>query len=69
MGNYHALLAKSPAFYNEQAGIKPHQGPPSWVLDRLADEKFTGGYDVGPDNICGKCWQARSANGKCGCDL
>lgn len=68
MGNYHALLAKSPAFYAEQAGISAeHRPPPQWVLDHLADQKLTGGYDVSPDNICSGCFQARSVNGECGC--
>lgn len=68
MGNYHALLAKSPAFFAEQSG----QGaggtpPPQWVLDKIAEEKFTGGFDVTPKNICAGCFTAKSANGTCFC--
>ena len=67
MSNYHALLAKSPAFFAEQAGFDKPKMPPTWVMDRLAEEKITGGYDVSPSNICGECFMARSANGTCGC--
>ena len=68
MGNYHALLAKSPAFFAEQAGLNnDFRPPPQWVLDRIADESITGKYDISPENICGECFLARSVNGTCGC--
>ena len=67
MSNYTALLAKSPAFFAEQAGFEGHRPPPQWVLDRIADEKFTGGYDISPANICQSCFTAKSDNGKCWC--
>ena len=68
MGNYHALLAKSPSFYAEQAGFNQEwSGPPQYVLDRLAEEKITGKYDVSASNICGSCFTARSSNGTCFC--
>ena len=67
MGNYHALLHKSPAFYAEQAGLNEgNRPPPQWVLDRIAEESITGKYDT--SNVCGSCFQARSVNGTCGCD-
>ncbi len=68
MSNYSALLAKSPAFYAEQAGYERHTMPPSWVMDRLAEESITGKYDVSPSNICGSCFTARSGNGTCFCE-
>ena len=67
MGNYHALLSKSPAFFAEQAGFKKSTMPPQWLLDRLAEEALTGGYDVSPQNICPSCFTARSVNGACLC--
>lgn len=67
MGNYHALLAKSPAFFAEQAGFERPNMPPGWLLDREAERSITGGFDVSASNICGDCFQARSVNGECGC--
>ena len=67
MSNYTALLSKSAAFYAEQAGFDKHHGPPSWVLDRLAEESFTGKYDVSAGNICGTCHTARAVSGDCYC--
>ena len=68
MGNYHALLAKSPAFFAEQAGLNADvRRPPQWLLDQKADEAFTGGYDVSRNNICKSCFTARSCNGTCLC--
>lgn len=68
MGNYHALLAKSPAFFAEQAGFGgDFTPPPQYVLDRLAEEKLTGKFNVSPSNICGSCFTARSHNGSCFC--
>lgn len=68
MGNYHALLSKSPAFFAEQAGLN-HEGtlPPQWLLDRLAEESITGKYDVSASNICDVCFTARSTSGTCFC--
>jgi len=69
MGNYHALLAKSPAFFAQEAGFtNDFRPPPSWVLDRLAEETITGKFDASPSNVCQSCWMARSVNGVCGCD-
>ena len=67
MSNYHALLAKSPAFFAEQAGYDRPSMPPQHVLDRLAEEGITGKYDVSPGNICPSCHTARSVVGSCLC--
>lgn len=40
---------------------------PGWMLDRIAEQKLTGGYDTKPSNICDRCHLARSRNGSCGC--
>lgn len=67
MSNYTALLSKSHTFFAEQAGFKPNTMPPSWVMDRLAEEAFTGKYDVTPGNICPECFTARAVTGSCFC--
>ena len=41
--------------------------PPGWLLDKLAEEKMTGGY--GKRNVlCGTCFTRRSVTGACGCE-
>ncbi len=57
------------AYYNQQCGREyaGTQAPPSWVLDKMADEKRTGGYNVGASNLCGACFTYRSSNGACMC--
>lgn len=68
MGNYHALLSKSPAFFAEQAGLNEGFGPPpQYVLDRIAEESITGKYNVSASNICPECFMARSSSGTCFC--
>lgn len=67
MSNYTALLSKSHTFYAEQAGFDRPNMPPSWVMDRLAEESLTGKYDVTPGNICTTCHTARSVCGDCFC--
>lgn len=69
MGNYHALLSKSHTFFAEQAGFRnDFAPPPQHVLDRIAEESITGGYDITQTNICGRCFTARSGNGTCFCE-
>jgi redox-regulated HSP33 family molecular chaperone len=41
--------------------------PPQWLLDKIADEKLTGGYNVRKSNICPGCFEAKSVNGSCSC--
>lgn len=67
MSNYTALLSKSHAFYAEQAGFDRHQMPPSWVMDRIAEESLTGKYDCSASNICPTCFTARAVSGDCFC--
>lgn len=45
---------------------KGHQ-PPGWLLDKIADEKHTGGYSKSRDGQCDRCFQVKSRNGACGC--
>jgi len=42
--------------------------PPQWLLDKIADEKFSGGFVLKRRNLCNVCFEYRSANGTCGCD-
>ena len=67
MSNYSALLSKSHSFYAEQAGFDKPTMPPSWVMDRIAEESLTGKYDVSPGNICPDCYTARAVSGSCFC--
>ncbi len=41
--------------------------PPRWLLDRIADRKLTGGYNVARSNQCPVCYQVKSSNGACNC--
>lgn len=42
--------------------------PPQWLLDKIADEKLSGGFVTKRRNLCPTCHQYRSRNGMCGCD-
>lgn len=44
-----------------------HKVPPSWLLDKLADEKLSGGYNTKRSNVCVSCFVARSSNDTCMC--
>ena len=67
--NYMAVIAKSPVIAREVGGRTGFEGtpPPQYVLDRLAEEIITGGYDVSETNICPSCFTARSNSGTCFC--
>ena len=67
--NFQALVSKSPVIARQVGGSTGFEGspPPQWVLDRLAEEKITGKYDVSPSNICPGCHTARSVSGTCFC--
>jgi hypothetical protein len=41
--------------------------PPQWVLDKIADKKFSGGWNIRRSNTCLGCFQVYSVNGTCGC--
>jgi hypothetical protein len=41
--------------------------PPQHVLDRMADQKLSGGFKTYKSNICTECNEAKSVNGSCGC--
>ena len=41
--------------------------PPQWLLDKIADEKFSGGFVLKRKNLCTTCYEYKSANGTCGC--
>lgn len=65
--NYLSVVRKSPAIAMQVSGYEGHRPPPQWVLDRLADEQFSGGFDLSPTNRCPQCFTAKSANGSCFC--
>jgi hypothetical protein len=41
--------------------------PPGWLLDKLAEEKLTGGFNTRRSNQCETCFTAKSVNGTCNC--
>jgi hypothetical protein len=41
--------------------------PPQFVLDRIADEKLTGRFNIRKSNICQECYVAKSVNKTCNC--
>jgi hypothetical protein len=43
-------------------------GPPSWVLDSIAERTLTGGFKTTRRNLCRACWTYRSTNGSCLCE-
>jgi NADH:ubiquinone oxidoreductase subunit len=51
-----------PNFPNEKGTV-----PPQWVLDRIAEERITGKYNVRKSNLYDECHEYRSVNGTCGC--
>ena len=57
------------AYFNQKCGREyaGSQAPPSWVLDRIADEKRTGGYNTKRSNLCEGCFTYKSDNGACMC--
>lgn len=42
--------------------------PPQFVLDKIANQKLSGGYKTVKSNICPKCFTAKSVNGTCCAD-
>lgn len=42
--------------------------PQGWLLDKMAEEKLTGKYNVRRSNKCSTCNTFRSVNGSCMCD-
>ncbi len=42
--------------------------PPQHILDKIADDKISGGYKIGKKQICKSCNMAKYANGTCSCD-
>jgi hypothetical protein len=50
--------------YNEKIVRKV---PPQYILDKIADEKLTGKFNVRKSNVCQSCYVAKSVNGSCNC--
>lgn len=65
-------MAKSPYTVRQQMAYQPcgcdvatSFRPPGWLLDKIAEEKRTGGYNVKKSNICDTHNIVRTANGTC----
>jgi hypothetical protein len=41
--------------------------PPGWLLERLAEEKLTGGYSNRKNPVCPECHLRKANNRSCGC--
>lgn len=61
---------------NKEIGHWPKDGrvPPGWLLDRIAEEKLSGGYKIRPNRkgvvrnpVCPNCFVAKALNGGCTC--
>jgi hypothetical protein len=46
---------------------KKRPAPSGDMMDRIADEKLTGKYNVSRKNRCDQCWTYKSTNGACNC--
>lgn len=65
--SHRMVVQKSSELSREWAGEKRTM-PPQWWLDREAERKMSGGFDLRKSNLCGSCFEYRSTNGSCGCD-
>lgn len=63
---YKPYSARQAMLY-EQCGCDSKPSVPGWLIDKLAEQKLTGGFNTRRSNICTKCFVARSANGSCNC--
>lgn len=46
---------------------RPTRIPPSWVLDKIADEQLSGKYTDLRNPVCTGCFTRKAANGSCYC--
>ena len=58
--------------YEEKHGIGEYRSeyskvPPQFVLDKIADEAFTGKFNTKRKNLCNTCYEFKSSNGTCSC--
>jgi hypothetical protein len=56
-----ASRGKYDMFGNRNPGLSEAE------LDRVAEQKLTGGYKVRKSNLCDKCFTYKSTNGTCNC--
>lgn len=61
------------AQYEAKHGLGEYKDPnrkgiPGFVLDQIADEKFSGKYDLHKKNKCPVCNTFKSASNTCFCD-
>jgi hypothetical protein len=46
---------------------EPKTNVPGWLLDKIAEERLTGRFNVRKSNLCPGCGEYRSVNGTCSC--
>ena len=67
--NYVRLMKQSkvqrPDYRTDMFGNK--QIVPSHIIDAVAEQKLTQGYNVRRSNLCRECFTYRSVNGQCQC--
>jgi hypothetical protein len=69
MSTYGAKLrARLDLRHTKQFGQVGMQFPESFY-EEIFQAKVTGGYDKNRDGTCNRCFQVRSRNGACGCEL
>jgi hypothetical protein len=69
MSTYGAKLrARLDLAHQPQFGQVMHAFPEDFY-EELFQAKLSGGYDLSRNGTCNECFQVRSVNGKCGCEL
>lgn len=53
------------AMLAERCGCSGSVMPPQEVIDAAAEQWITGGWNVSPENMCPRCFVARTASGIC----
>lgn len=56
---------QDPNFY---CGCTPKPKIPGWLMDKMAEEKLSGGFKTSRKNLCTSCNMYKSSNGTCGCE-
>jgi hypothetical protein len=59
------LIASNRGEYDAQRESTPH--PPQYVLDKIADEKFSARFNIRRSNQCSNCFEVKTVTGSCSC--
>jgi hypothetical protein len=51
----------------KKCGCDSRRTIPMFVIDQIADAKFSAGFDIKRRNQCSVCFEYKSANGTCSC--